>query len=74
MKNNRKGAKRQLLRLADELVEDILAASDEEILAETEKDFGDVQAEVKLTQGIIQQVIMQSGEDRLTAARKILDT
>ena len=73
MNNNEKNAKKQLLRLANELVEDILAASDEEILAEATKEFDDVQTEAERMQELIQQTIIQSGKRRLRAARETLD-
>ena len=61
-----------LARLNDALAQDILAASDESILAEVKDDGGDVAAIAAATRAVFEQALLASNKALLTAARAAL--
>jgi hypothetical protein len=65
-----KGSKqRELDRLADALVDDILNASPEEILAEFQEDHGGVERHVSEMRALMEKGITRANKRRLAAAR-----
>jgi len=56
-------------RLADALVEDILAASDEAILAEVKQDGEDAEAVAAATRALFEEVVAAKGKARMAAAK-----
>lgn len=62
-----------LEHLSDELVNDVMNTSDEEILAEAAEDFGSVHAVADHVRGILAKAQQQSAKQRLVAARKEVD-
>ena len=72
MTGNRKSARIQLDRLDEALVDDILNASDEEILAEAGEDYGNAEAAVAHMRGLIGNVLAETGKAKMAAARAAL--
>ncbi len=68
MSENR-SSRADLDRLADALVEDILTASDDEILAEAREDYGDPAAVAAEVHEIYERAILLAKKNRLAAAR-----
>ena len=62
-----------LMRLADELVEDILNASDEEILVEFRESYGDQNDFVNRMRAHSEVAITNSNKGRLASVRRALD-
>jgi hypothetical protein len=58
-----------LERLRDVLVEDILAASDDSILAETKQDGGDPEAVAASMRALFEKTVAASGKARMSAAK-----
>ena len=71
---DKKDNRAALLRLADELVDDILAASDEEILAEFEEIYGDPRAFAKDMQSKAELLAIGANKDRLISARQAMQS
>lgn len=61
--------RKALERLNDALVEDILAASDETILAETKQDGGDPKAVAAAMRALFEKVVVSGGKTRMAAAK-----
>ena len=57
-------------RITDFLVEDILNASDEEIMAEAKEDYADVKAEAEHIHKLIKSAIFDHGKTQLKEAKK----
>ena len=71
MNENRKN--KLPISVADILVDDILESSDEDILNEARKLYGDVDSEIKKTRTIINAAVMKSRKSRLSLAKKQLE-
>jgi hypothetical protein len=56
-------------RLADALIEDILAASDEAILAEVKEDGEDPEAVAATTRALFEKIVAAKGKARMAAAK-----
>ena len=69
MTGNGKENERQLDRLAEVFVEEILSTSDEEILVEAAEDYGDAKAAAGHVHDLINLAIVESGKSRLAAAK-----
>ncbi len=69
MTENRKSKQQALDRLADALVEDILNASPEEILAEFEEDHGGAERHVTEMRALIEKSVAKANKHRLAAAK-----
>lgn len=74
MNDRRRTASEKLDNLTDAVVEDILAASDSEIIAEGNEDYDDVDGVVSKVQHIIKRAIARSGTARMVAAREAYHT
>lgn len=61
-----------LLRLADALVEDVLSATDEEILRDAAETYGDPSGEIGKAKAIFEKARMAAGKRRLKAAQDAL--
>ena len=59
--------------IANNIVEDILEASDEEIVNEAQSAFEDVDLEIEKTKKLIQSAVMKSRKQRLFTAKKQLE-
>lgn len=70
-KNEREDRK-ALLRFADELIDDILAASDEEVLAEFKDVYGDPLAFANAMRAKTELLFVEANKDRLDSARQKL--
>ncbi len=70
MTNRTGDAKTQLDRLADALVDDIMNASDEDILAETAEDGEDPKAVAAHMRGVIDRAMLDAGKAKMAAARR----
>ena len=68
----RKTDRAALLRLADAFVEDILAASDEEILAEAREDRADPAATAARGRALFDTAMIAAGKNRLATAKAAL--
>lgn len=68
-----KSAREALRRLADELVQDILAANDEELLAEAAEDNEDPAKVASAMRQLFEDAESASGKARLAAARAAVD-
>src|SRR4051812_37719461 len=69
MTGNKKSKQRALDRLADALVDDVLNASREEILAEFQEDQGGVEGQVTEMRALIEKGIARANKRRLADAR-----
>lgn len=69
MTGKRQSDRDALDRLADALVEDILDASDQDILAETKEDNGDPTAVVAGVRALFEKAVATTAKARLAAAR-----
>jgi hypothetical protein len=69
MTENRKSKQQALDRLADALVDDILNASPEEILAEFEEDHGGVEGHVTEMRALIEKGVAKAKKRRLAVAK-----
>lgn len=70
----KKHCPREMLNnLADDLVNDVLNTSDEEVLAEAAEDFGSAEVVIDRVRGILAKAQQQVAKQRLTAVRKTLD-
>lgn len=58
--------------IAEILIDDILESSDEEILTDAKKQYGDVDAEIAKTQEKILSAILESKKSKMTAAKEQL--
>ena len=59
--------------LANSFVEDILEASDDEVMSEARREFESVELEVEKTRGLIKSAVFQSRKERLFIAKKKLE-
>lgn len=62
-----------LERLTDALVEDILSASDEEILSEATEDYGDPKVEADKVRMLFEKTRAMTAKKRLVAAREAIE-
>jgi len=69
MTNSKDTPRGPLDLLADSLIDDLLSASDEEILAEAKEDFGSADKVVAATKEIFERAIASKAKGRLAAAR-----
>jgi len=69
MTENKKSKQQALDRLADALVDDILDASPEEILAEFEEDNGGAERHVAEMRALVEKSVAMANKRRLTAAK-----
>ena len=58
-----------LMRLIDELADDVLKTSDEDILAETKETGADPCAAAARVRQVLRSALFQSGKERMRAAR-----
>ncbi len=63
---------KQLDRLTDTLIEDILALSDEEIIAEAKELFDDPKVEVERLKGVIDNALLRASKTKLAEAQSAL--
>ncbi len=68
MTENRKSKQQELDQLADSLVDDILNASPEEILAEFQEDHGGVEHHLSEMRAVIEKGVAKANKHRLAAA------
>jgi hypothetical protein len=68
-----KKGREALARLADVLIEDLLAASDEEILAEFVEEYGNPGENAAAMRALFETSVLSSNKDRLRAARAGLE-
>src|SRR5882757_4619177 len=68
-----KKGREALARLADVLIEDLLAASDEEILAEFVEEHGNPGENAAAMRALFEKSVLKSNKDRLRAARAGLE-
>ncbi len=69
MMGDRDQPERQLERLADAQVNDILNASDEQILAEAQEEYGDVNKAGRYVSDLVNKAVAAVGKRKLAAAR-----
>ena len=65
MNDRKRKAREKLDNLIDAVIEDILAASDSEIIADGNEDYDDVDGVVSRTQHIVKSAIAESGKARM---------
>lgn len=70
MNDRKRTASEKLDNLTDAVVEDILAASDTEIIAEANEDSDDVDGVVSKVQHVIKRAIAMSGKSRMATAKE----
>ena|GEM_PF-1604392 len=70
IKEKKSTAAIQADRITDFLVDDILNASDEEIMAEAQEDYADVKAEVEHIHALIQNAVSNHGKTQLKEAKR----
>ena len=69
MTGTEKKGRLSLIRLADALVEDVLAASDQEILAEITETHGDPAKNAEAMRALFEKSVLKLNKDRLQAAK-----
>lgn len=70
MSRNDRKAQEKLYRLTDALVEDVLALSDAEVLAEAGEDHEEVNTVVARVRGVISGAIAKAGKAKMQAAQR----
>ena len=70
MTRNDRKAQEKLYRLTDALVEDVLALSEAEVLAEAAEDHEDVNTVVACVRGVISGAIAKAGKAKMQAAQR----
>jgi uncharacterized damage-inducible protein DinB len=69
----KRNSREKLLRLADELAEEILNTPDEEILAEAKEEFGSAEVVAVHIRGILAKAQQQAAKQHLANARKAIN-
>jgi CO/xanthine dehydrogenase Mo-binding subunit len=67
------GHRERLVRLTEELVEDVLRASEKEVLSESDADFETVTAQADHVRALLDKALINVAKKRLLAAREAVD-
>lgn len=74
MTNKKITSSEQLDRLTDSLVKDIIELSDEETIAETEEQYGNLSDEIDRLRGIMKNAVLCAAKDKLKDAKNQLNS